>query len=1176
MLSRLRGAIDARIAEEQARQRAGQDSLSRSNSAARRTNASPARQSGARTKRNNSFLTRSPDPSEFDAEFVIGDDDSSTRTSTPRPEPEASVNGAAGESDDKVAEPARSTPPPGKPAPPTSTELPTDVRVKLRRLDKLESRYQELLSAYRVAHARVLSIEPFEAALRENTPLTSISEPRSLTEYLNQLTLKGDMVVDELKRVTAERDDYKKRFEATRDISDQASVQKTSQDNNDPGSNLTEEAVNDQNIPGIQTSTTGEDSLDNSQKSPTTSMTSRAASIRGLFSPKAKPLKSPPPPEEAEEFFSFDNEVPKLEAELNEKQQEVEKLRTEINKLNGDLSVARESTESMVHSLEAATRELFELRDKNERLDSRLREEGSDLRGQIISLKSRLSGMEFDFRSCSDDVEDLEMLLEERTDELRRIKTADLAGSADPSLDRVRFEVLQGVYLNLKSRLKDAESSVESLTSRLVSSETEEKNAKNLVDFIDDIYKENEKWKSAKELILSGKPADFEEVRESLTMSQTETAPPASIAVSPAPAPAPGKKKNRKKKKGGKVDAATTSAGSTTAPMQQPTSSGSASDSLHELENKVLALKTELAEKDAAVERLHSKLKGEETLSEEIESLRDDLMNIGQEHVEAKDKVKQLSVEKAALEKTIGNLEQEIVTLKANSASEDDAEGARKNLVTDFEDLKVKAVTLETDLSAAQQLAAARFKDLTDLRQALQKIQPELKTLRQESAELKATREELKNKGAEVGRLERRQEDLRIEIKDLKSAISEKESEAKTLNQKISQETNGRSKAEQALEAARSDIRSSETQNKEAVEKIDLITKDLSKAQEELRTSGSRVRELDEQVSKLNRELGNLHDEIQLKTAQHASAQSLMNSMRDQTSELAMQVKEARERCESLEEELSDAQRLLTERTREGETMRRLLSEVELRAEHKVRDFKERLETAIEERDRAEDEANTVGRRRAREVEELKTKAREAERALRSAEEDREELHHSQKEWKRRREELEMEMERSKQELTDVKEAMSQLRDALDESEKQTREFDQERSELRHAVEEANQRLDKVRKTNKSLSEDLKAINANKRRVESGGRTPRSSIDSAAQRVLSPPSRTRNGSLAPGEPPTAPGGGTIDHVYLKNVLLQFLEQKDKSHQKQLIPVLGMLLHFDANDEQKWISAISSK
>ena len=50
----------------------------------------------------------------------------------------------------------------------------------------------------------------------------------------------------------------------------------------------------------------------------------------------------------------------------------------------------------------------------------------------------------------------------------------------------------------------------------------------------------------------------------------------------------------------------------------------------------------------------------------------------------------------------------------------------------------------------------------------------------------------------------------------------------------------------------------------------------------------------------------------------------------------------------------------------------------------------------------------------------------------------------------------------------------------------------------------------------------------------------------------------------------------MDYVYLKNVLLQFLEQRDKKHQMQLIPVLGMLLHFDKKDEQKWMSAVSTR
>lgn len=70
--------------------------------------------------------------------------------------------------------------------------------------------------------------------------------------------------------------------------------------------------------------------------------------------------------------------------------------------------------------------------------------------------------------------------------------------------------------------------------------------------------------------------------------------------------------------------------------------------------------------------------------------------------------------------------------------------------------------------------------------------------------------------------------------------------------------------------------------------------------------------------------------------------------------------------------------------------------------------------------------------------------------------------------------------------------------------------------------------------------------------VESTSSTSRTATNASSQRSLpSPPSKQ-----------TAAGDGKLDHVYLKNVLLQFMEQKDKRHQMQLVPVLGMLLHFD--------------
>jgi prefoldin subunit 5 len=212
-----------------------------------------------------------------------------------------------------------------------------------------------------------------------------------------------------------------------------------------------------------------------------------------------------------------------------------------------------------------------------------------------------------------------------------------------------------------------------------------------------------------------------------------------------------------------------------------------------------------------------------------------------------------------------------------------------------------------------------------------------------------------------------------------------------------------------------------------------------------------------------------------------------------------------------------------------------------------------------------------VGRRRAREIEELKVKAREAERALRRAEEDKEELEHAQRDWKRRREDLESETERSKQELADVRQAMSQLRDALDASEKQANELEKEKTELRRSLEETSQRVEKLRKSNKSLSEELKTLQPTAARRRGGGLdssnlSPRSSMDSRPGGVASPPpgsgARLRNGSIARSETPNTPEGTMVDAVYIKHVFLQFLEQKDKTHRQQLIPVLGKLLHFD--------------
>ncbi|KAJ5577561.1 uncharacterized protein N7459_006525 [Penicillium hispanicum] len=1171
MFQRLRDAIDSRIAEEQARQKSAQDNITRSNSARRppSRNLSPGRRN--RPRRNTGTPVRGPDPKEFEAEFTIGDDDTSSRSGTPQVETpenasEATIRVEGDRSEDAEAKTASDAvgkeKEPAKPADteantPTPSELPADVKAKLRRLDKLESRYHELLKAYRTAHSRVLSIEPFEAALRENTPLTSIGEPKALTEYLNQMSLKSDMVVEELKRVTTDRDDHKKKLEE---------AQKSAKDAWDE-------------VAGLKKETSSKE-----KKSPDESQ------------------------EPSEEFFSFDNEVPRLEGELKERQEEVDTLKTEVDKLKRDLSVTRESTEGMVQNLESATRELVDLRDAKDKLDAEVESLKASKQGDVDELKTKLATAESSLENTTAEVEKLKTELKQKGDEIEKLQTqasqAEKTEKVDPDTGLVsqleeakkdkdasekKLGVLQGLVDNLRSQLKETQTTVSGLKAEVSQKSESSTKLQNIVDFVDENLKGITAWKSAKDNVSAGRTADFEEIRKSLSPAEKVAEPMSSIQEEqsqPAPTVAAtsggggNKKKNKKKKKGGKAAEETPKSTEQPAATEPAPTTGPSLAEFDGLKQKIESLTQQLTEKETAIDRLSAKLKGEEDLKEEIESLRDDLVNVGQEHVEAKDKIKELTAEKSALEETISKLEKELIEVRTSSASSTaDSEKMHNDLKDEFERLKVRTATLETDLSAAQQLAATRFKDLTDLRETLQKVQPELRNLRAESAELKALKETLADKNVELRTLEAKQEDLRAELKNAKMRISERDNEVNTLNKKIRQETDSRLKAEEGLTVAQSDLRTAEMKKQEAINTKERTAGDLSKSQDALKSSRTKIREMDEQMSQLEKELGGLREEIQLKTAQHASAQSLMNSMRDQTAEMAMQMKEAREKCDSLEEELADAHRLLSERTREGETMRRLLNDIESRADAKVRDFKERMEVAVEERDRAEDEASTQGRRRAREMEELKAKVREAERALRTAEQDKEELEHSQKDWRRRRDELELLSEQSTQEVTEVRQAMAGLREALDESEKQVRDLEKEKAELRRSVEETNNRLEKLRRSHKTLGEDIRL-----RGLESGRQSSRSSMDSGSRRgVVSPSglaSPSGNDRSVSGRRSETAGAGAnsaaIDYMYLKNVLLQFMEQKDKTYQKQLIPVLGMLLHFDRTDEQKWMSAIMSR
>lgn len=183
MFQRLKGSLDRVIAEEQARQKAANEqagagsnsgsprqssSVSRSNSAASAARKPrPKKQSQDVSKQDDGAANL--DPAVFEAAFVI-DDDEPSRANTPKPpsDEQAPQNGDGkdgGPASDEAgasakaegnAQPAkdgeaRAKDDEQKPVPPPkndTSELPPDVRTKLRKLEKLEATYPGWLAHF--------------------------------------------------------------------------------------------------------------------------------------------------------------------------------------------------------------------------------------------------------------------------------------------------------------------------------------------------------------------------------------------------------------------------------------------------------------------------------------------------------------------------------------------------------------------------------------------------------------------------------------------------------------------------------------------------------------------------------------------------------------------------------------------------------------------------------------------------------------------------------------------------------------------------------------------------------------------------------------------------------------------------------------------------------------------
>lgn len=928
----------------------------------------------------------------------------------------------------------------------------------------------ELLRSYRVAHRRATAIEPFEKALRENTPLATIGDPESLVEYLNQLKLKGDMVLDELKRVTSDKEDLQKMYEKQekkmRDLQDELGALKAEkeQEAKKPESNDTAKKES------------GEDG----------------------------------------DFFSYDEEIPQLQAEIAAKNEEIDSLKAERDGLKEELSTLKQDSAVLAEKLEKSALQLSESRESSASQDS---------------LQAQLEARKTEITSLADRLDKSEKQNKELEAQLEREK--QLAASKAQEVEDVLAKSIQQAS-HMAGELSKAEAA------RIIS--------KNLIDDLSsqvDLFKRERAALQARSDMVTRKVEEMTKIMEEESAKQPPT--PGPVPTEPASTLAPpttGGGGNKKKKKKGRGGGGATSP----APPASPSSSvapgaPSALDADQKpdtsaLEAEITNLKEELAGKDKEIERLSKQRKTEDDLREEIETLQENLINIGQDHVEDKQRIKELEAEKAELKIEITALEKKMASAVAENEKE-----KLQALQKDYDSMKGQFAMAEADIAAANQLAQSRFKDVADLREALQSLQPEIKSLRKDSADLKIAKGELAAKAKELSNLDKKVKDLERDLASARQEIGNRVSEIGILKNRLAIETEDKEKAEDAHRVSARDYRRSVAEKVELSAKAEKLERALQKAQDDLSKTSAQVKELEEQAHKLKREKAAAQEEAEFKTKQYTTAQDLLGSMRDQQSEMQVQLKEQQSQSRSLAEELGEVQHLLQERTQESETMRRLLAESEQQGEAKLREMRNRIDTITAEQERLDAESSSMMRKHVKQTADLKTRIKELDAEVKELNAEKVELEERERSWRRRREELESIELRTETESTELRNTISSLRSALDASELQVRDGEKIKANLRKEFESLQLLHDK-------LSKELKAAQTKAAAAASGVGQSRSSSGVSTSRTSMDSTRT------------AGAAELSDMEYLKTILLQFLQQKDARLRKQLVPVLGKILKFD--------------
>ncbi|KAF5313957.1 hypothetical protein D9611_006862 [Ephemerocybe angulata] len=362
---------------------------------------------------------------------------------------------------------------------------------------------------------------------------------------------------------------------------------------------------------------------------------------------------------------------------------------------------------------------------------------------------------------------------------------------------------------------------------------------------------------------------------------------------------------------------------------------------------------------------------------------------------------------------------------------------------------------------------------------------------------------------------------------------------------------------------------------------LEIITLKSSHSKE-LAAKTSQISTLENSLNSVTRDKNVFFEQLQIKQAETESAQSHLESLQHQNTELEFQLREANDRLALIKEEYADYQREQESSAREPVTsatdIAQMISATESKYEVKLAEMKRGV--AVLEKERSESEANWSRKlkEKVRELEELKGVLGSA---ARSREQDINVVEQLKADLGRAREEVRI----LKEQLLDV----PVLQDTIQDLKKAAKERDEEvrlkTLTLDQQAEEHKSREAQLKQANKTLREELRKVQSSSALLERqrnpgvgywnrvAGDEPQSPAMSASE--LSGAGSPRPTSPAPSTASTSTTNNRqeeeVNLEYLRNVILQFLEHKDM--RPSLVKVISIILHFTPQETRRLMAKV---